>query len=309
MKQLFLLLFMLVFLGCGHNSPQQSAQIQEQPAVVSPVVAPPVTPPAKIACWGDSMTGPVYVNTLSTLAGIPAYNGAVGGQDSTGIAMRQGGVPFIISIADDTIPTSGAVAVTYKNGAPVINQGGGPLYGWLSGVYGHIDRIPNPNSTINDYTFTRSSTGVAITCPPLSKFAVDTFGRDESIISIWIGRNNPAATDTVVSDVQSMVNLLKGPTKCYVVLSICNGKGEVYEGSAFQKTNDALRSAFPDNFCDVRSAVVAGYNPADPQDVADHSIDTTPASLRGDSVHFNADGATIVAKTVYAFMQAKGWVK
>ena len=274
-------------------------------------------PKAAIACWGDSMTagaggnGTTYPGVLATLSGLSTYNGGVGGQGSTSIAIRQGGVGLALSVEGNTIPASGPVNVTAKSGTPVTSQGGGPMYGWLAGVYGYLSRIANANTAINDYTFTRAAAGGSVACPANSVFTVDTAGRDEHIACFWMGRNNPVPAATVVADVQSCVNFLKPLGKRFVVLSICNGNGETTGTTAYNNikaANDALMAAFPDNFCDVRSAVVAAYDSNSAQDVIDHSGDTTPASLRVDGVHFTSAGYQIVATTVFNFIKEKGWV-
>jgi hypothetical protein len=293
MIRTLILIFLLVTAGCGGSS--------------IPTVNQPIKETSKIACWGDSMTAGSYPGMLSNLTGLVVFNGGVGGQGSNSIAIRQGGVGLTISVADGVIPTYGPVPVTSKSGLPVTSQGGGPLYGWLAGIYGNIGRVANPDNSINDYVFTRATSGTSAPCPDNSTFTVDRFGRDSDITVIWSGRNNFGYTSTIVADIQAMVALLKFP-KRFAVLSICNGSGEVYAGSSLKFTNDALLAAFSDNYCDVRSAVVAGYDPSNPQDINDHAIDTTPSSLRVDGNHLNAAGNTIIANSVYAFLKAKGFI-
>lgn len=100
---------------------------------------------------------------------------------------------------------------------------------------------------------------------------------------IWSGRNNYQAVATVLSDINNMVSRLTRPSN-YLVLSVLN---EVNTAEASGHTNynqiislnQTLQSAFPANYVDVRSALVAAYNPANAVDVICHSQDQPPLSL------------------------------
>lgn len=69
----------------------------------------------------------------------------------------------------------------------------------------------------------------------------------------------------------------------------------------------ALKAAYPDSFLDVREVIVSADNPSLPQDVLDHTGDTTPTSLRVDEIHLTDEGNRIVTRTVSQFIKAKGW--
>jgi lysophospholipase L1-like esterase len=68
-----------------------------------------------------------------------------------------------------------------------------------------------------------------------------------------------------------------------------------------------LARAYPDNFVDMREWLVSRYNPALPQDVADHANDETPSSLRFDTIHPNDAGCDVIAAKLRDFISAKGW--
>jgi lysophospholipase L1-like esterase len=87
--------------------------------------------------------------------------------------------------------------------------------------------------------------------------------------------------------------------KHFLVLSILNAcyEGNI-ESTAYSQIialNQALQAAYPNNYLDIRSLLVAQYDPSSPEDVFDHSIDVPPTSLRFDNLHLNAAGYTFVA--------------
>jgi hypothetical protein len=107
------------------------------------LIARRVFPTSDIATWGDSMTsgagggGTTYQSVLAAALGRSVYNGGVGGEGSTSIAARQGGVPTLLTVAGNQIPASGSVAVTARSVSPLTSQGPGVLAGTLAGVQGH----------------------------------------------------------------------------------------------------------------------------------------------------------------------------
>lgn len=128
--------------------------------------------------------------------------------------------------------------------------------------------------------------------------------RLRDITIIWSGRNNFASPATVKADIAAMVAALEAP-KRFLVLSIFNGAGEP-AGSANYNTimalNADLAALYGANYLDVRTPLVAAYNPALPQDVIDHSNDVPPLSLRSDPLHYNPAGARMVAALVAAWV-------
>ena len=58
----------------------------------------------------------------------------------------------------------------------------------------------------------------------------------------------------------------------------------------------------------IRTALVAAYNPINAQDVADHANDVTPSSLRSDKIHLNDAGYQFVAKKIDDFFKSKNWL-
>jgi lysophospholipase L1-like esterase len=121
---------------------------------------------------------------------------------------------------------------------------------------------------------------------------------------IWAGRNNYFDQAQVLADVASMVAALSTP-KRFLILSVLNGSYGSWEAKGGQgygeiiALNKALKAAYPHNFLDIRSLLVAQYDPSLPQDVIDHANDTPPTSLRSDVLHLNAAGYTFVGQQIF----------
>jgi hypothetical protein len=120
-----------------------------------------------IDMWGDSLTmaDGVAARLRALLPGVTVTNRGVSGQTAGQIAARQGGVHSRLTVTADTIPASGPVAVTARTES-LLAQTGYPVRsetGRLSGVAGTLT-----NGTVGSiaYTFTRTTAGDTVPCPP-----------------------------------------------------------------------------------------------------------------------------------------------
>lgn len=104
---------------------------------------------------------------------------------------------------------------------------------------------------------------------------------------IWAGVNNlaPGSISTALTQVQSDIATMISTTTSsrYLVLSIINQ--EIWpSGSATYNQlialNSALSNTYGSQYLDVRAALSAAYNPANPVDVIDLANDVTPFTLR-----------------------------
>jgi hypothetical protein len=123
---------------------------------------------------------------------------------------------------------------------------------------------------------------------------------------IWVGRNNYNQTSTILSDIAGMVAALPGSN--FVVMNVINWDVSPIEwntGSDYHYFTDlsaALAAAYPNNYIDIRAALVAAYNSSLPQDVIDHGHDAPPSSLQTAGVHLNTAGYLVVAQQVLNWM-------
>lgn len=121
---------------------------------------------------------------------------------------------------------------------------------------------------------------------------------------IWSGRNNYTDTATILANIATMVADLGHDG--YLILSVLNGNYVPYEavgGAGYNliiSLNNQLATIYGSKYLDVRSILVAAYNPSIPQDVTDHTNDIPPSSLRSDNIHLNTAGYALVASSINA---------
>lgn len=136
--------------------------------------------------------------------------------------------------------------------------------------------------------------------------------RDADTFILWIGRNNNARPHEVIADLRAAVEHIKALDARFLVVSVTNGDtgtGETIGNQYYIGTvnlNRLLRLEFPDNFVDVRTALLRAANSSD-EDQANRAADIPPASLRSDTVHFNDAGQQLIADLLAAELTRRGW--
>jgi hypothetical protein len=136
-------------------------------------------------------------------------------------------------------------------------------------------------------------------------------GRRNWITVIWCGHNNDNNPAQVKADIASMVNALGGNNR-FVVISLLNKalpteiKGGAMYPVVLQLDAD-LQAAYPNNYLDMRSALIHLYNPLNAQDVQDFQNDVVPSSLRYDEIHLRQEGSSAAASILRNWLLAKGW--
>ncbi len=133
---------------------------------------------------------------------------------------------------------------------------------------------------------------------------------DDHVAIIWAGANNVTQTNTVKASISEMVTHLKPLERRFLVLTVLNNAaypiGTVPHTCAVA-INRWIMETYPSNAVDIRSYLMAHYDPSSTQDVANVEQDVMPASLRVDSIHLNALGNQLVADRLYAEILARGW--
>lgn len=145
--------------------------------------------------------------------------------------------------------------------------------------------------------------------------AADTQRRDW-ITVFWYGHNDiridaaTAGARTKAELAASIARLTPGNNR-FVVLSLANNASDARRGSsqyaAVMQLNSELAALYPQNFLDIRSFMVAQYNPADPQQAQEFQDDVPSSSLRFDDIHLTGQGADVVARRIREYIQSKGW--
>lgn len=135
--------------------------------------------------------------------------------------------------------------------------------------------------------------------------------RRDWINVLWYGANNPSDPAQIKADVAASIASL-GAGARFLVLSVVNEAlpesirgGPVY--ASVIQVNADLANLYPSNYFDMRSFLVAQFDPNNWQDVIDHQNDVVPSSLRVDEIHFNNNGSLLVASKLKALIEARGW--
>lgn len=132
---------------------------------------------------------------------------------------------------------------------------------------------------------------------------------DTHTVVFWMGRNNLGKSDRVLADLRAAIAHIKAMDARFLVLSVLTADTEPVGSTNYmyaQNLNARLRAEFPNEFVDVRSALLRGGSGTG-QDAIDRAADITPASLRTDLLHLNNTGNQIVAATIATALQERGW--
>lgn len=245
--------------------------------------------------WGDSLTagneGYVqrgqYPEDLQGMLAQPfiMQNEGIGGQTSTQIGVREGGISTTVTVLGGVIPASGSVQVEFPAGYEPITGADQQISASILGVPGTVAS----SSTLAAPVFTRTKSGDSVSATDPTALTVDTtYTTGPSYIPLfWEGRNDPRGTQ---ADAQATIdNISKqvavAQSKTYLVMSIINGNytGEIKGTNAYNQIislNNALASTYSNHYLDIRSILVGSYDPASAVDVSDYNNDEPPTSLR-----------------------------
>jgi hypothetical protein len=264
-----------------------------------------------LVAYGDSfMTrnhgAGTYPAQVAATLGVSVQNNAIGGQTSEQITARQGADPALVTVTDNSIPTSGAVDITSIStrflSTPATTVVTREITGYLNGVHGTITCVESASGDASDaYTFTRTTaSGGTTACPANTPFVPDLPYRTR-VNLIQIGRNDVGNLQDIQDRIAAIVATL-GHTR-YLVIGVSNASTEP-SGSAghtnVTNLNAALASIYGPRFVDIREYAIneglaaAGITPT-AQDLTDIGNDVPPGSLRDDNLHPNGDWLELIA--------------
>ena len=272
-------------------APYQPSLSSAPPDWYMRVATGPSVTPRYFLCraWGDSLTAgnqdlqsDTYVDSLAQLSSCyQSDNNGVPGQTSTQIGVREGGVLTTATVVGGQIPESGPVQITFPSGyEPITPSGPTFLPIILSGVEGLVEF----DYSIYGFDFFRITTGPAVSSPQNSPFQIVNGNQNADLVIFWAGRNNVGDTNQILADIAAMVASVSAGTQ-YLILSVPNNTTDPdwignYEYNWIIALNQTLASTYPGHYLDVRTPMVAAYDPNNPEDVIDHGNDTIPSSLR-----------------------------
>lgn len=120
--------------------------------------------------------------------------------------------------------------------------------------------------------------------------------RSYGVQIIWAGQNNTAATDTILTDIETMLATLKHGR--FLILPPLNSSTYGPGSGIFPYVQDLykkLRSRYGTRFCDIMMPLRAGY-------------EFTRDAYMYDTTHLNGVGLGIVANEIYKAIRRNGWM-
>jgi hypothetical protein len=286
---------------------------------------------AHYAFWGDSMTYSqlIYPARVGTNLGVTAYNGGIGSQTSTEVAIRAGAIIPAVTLTGNAIPagtTATAATVTPTGDYGATTAAGKWSYpGTLNGIAGTLD-FDRPSKT---WSFTRTAAGSVVNVAAGTPFVVTGPTYADSVSFFWGGRNNlysPMGTkswrlENVLRDARAFVTTRTPYTKRIVIMGQINGtnEGRAANGSIYQDTVriNAELKADPITgpyYYDMRRAFIdngmtrAGLTPtqADLNAIAD---DAPPPTLMNVALDHPGDtyGYPVIGDLASDLAISKGW--
>lgn len=280
-------------------------------------------PVRELACWGDSLTAQNWMAYLASAGlSITSHNFGKSADTSTAIASRMGALENLYQVEGGAIPatTDPVNLVRVGDGDPLSKFGGldNDVTGWLAGVWGTL------TLTAGDVTFSRMSAGDAVSVD-VARFdwgqspTGDTDGTDPAAVIgyandcvqvFFMGRNNARSIEIIQNHFRAMVNSIASYTKRFVIIPYLPSRGEPAasgEGATRQLLVDSLAAEWPDNTLDLLPAMLAAYDPGDPQDVIDVGNGVPPSTLmQSDGLHPNENGKAVEAQAFVDFVNEKG---
>jgi hypothetical protein len=290
----------------------------------------PLNPTSTIVVWGHSLAdsdGGVMETQLASLLGVPTVNRGVGGNTSTDITIRKGGIIPLVTLTSGQIPadTSSAAATVTPTGPYLVATSGQFTYsGTLAGIPGTLTYTAATTS----WAFARTTAGNSTPVPAGTPFLITTPTYNDAV-SIFglVARNNLYSTDnsmaTVIRDLDAQIGTLTPYQPRYLVLSDLNASSEVstadptsYAGINRAKilaSNAARAARYGDNYYDIRADFIAnaltmaGMTPTT-ADLAAIAADAPPPSIMiADGIHPIDAGYQVMARLIANRLAAKGW--
>ncbi len=269
----------------------------------------------RIVCWGDSLTVSIdgksaFPDVLRDLSGCEVINYGVESENTSMIAMREGGIR--VNVKATVLPAdTNLIPIflrTEDNGhVYFLDYGDGGVNPCsIGGIEGELQQLNG------SYYFKRSLKGERIAIDEGTQFK--TFGmkdaKEDDILVIFAGTNDLPDSKSVKNIINIERSMLEaaGCDKYIIVgLTYAGGIPEI------DAVNEALAKEFGDNFVDIRRYMLrygledAGVTPTE-QDIADINKGEIPSSLRRDYVHGNKIYHRLLGEQVYRRLQYLGYV-
>ena len=284
----------------------------------------PVEARRTITAVGDSLTAggypdlvaPAFGTSLTAPSSSPG--GGIGSQTADQIAARFGAAPDLTCTLAGNVMTAGANLITSisiqllsraSDTAGTVRTLRASILG-ISGVLISTQQADTSNGALAytgqgyRYTFTPDA-GQTLpgAVPANTALIVDPEDRQDSVLLIWVGRNNVGQAgwqDEVKARIAAIVAAHKPLVPRFLVIGVTNATWEPSGSAAYNQIvalNAELAALYGERFVDVRPAFNAG------------TADDTPSpSLAADGLHYNGTtGRAAIAAPVTARITALGW--
>ena len=269
----------------------------------------------EVVGWGDSLTysltktgdhwgqaDPTWLQTLGTDLGVETKNFGAMSQGSAEIAVRQGGLKPMVTLAGNQLPEGTTAAqvsdISPKDGWSQYQQAGElTMHGTLGDIPGTL--IHDVDDGTESFSFTPDTApGTNRQVPSGTAFSGDEGdGYRDCIQILWAGTNNSAQPAAIVRDIAAMVKWIPDPKRFLVV-------------GATPETTAELKAAYGRKFVDLQGwlrsdgLTAAGITPT-ADDTAAIAAGEVPPSLRVDSAHFTQAAYTAIGHHLASIVKSE----
>lgn len=269
----------------------------------------------RIVCFGDSLTQSTdqkisYPDFLSQLTDCEVINYGLTSENTSMIAMREGGIPILLNatvIPDECelIP----IFMTSESGHPIyfLEYGDGGVNPCsIDGIEGNLSKLNG------SYYFKRLEKGkqtVIDEGTQLNTFAMND-KKEDDVLVIFAGTNDLPNKDSIYQIIEIEHDMIKSyGTDKYLII------GLTYDEKIkdIEAINEILANEFEDHFLDIRTYLInygledAGLTPTK-EDKSSISRNKMPPSLLSDNIHGNKYFYELLANQVYRRLQYLGYL-
>jgi lysophospholipase L1-like esterase len=286
----------------------------------TPTGTPDISSSKSVVGWGDSLTyaattsngvwqqaNPTWLETMGADLGVKTVNFGVASQGSAEVAVRQGGLKPLITLAGNALPSRSATAVNVAAISPndgwtqYAKAGTMTMHGSLAGVSGTLQHTETPSGPT--YSFAPDAAPEStVQVPPNTQFVGDQGAMYRHAIQIiWVGTNNSSQTEAIKRDIASMVNWLDPNSNRYLIVN------------TIPEVTAALAATYGPRFVNLREwlasdGLMASKLSPTPEDVAAAAAGAIPPSLTVDGTHFTQVAYTAIGHHLADVVKAMNWI-
>lgn len=285
--------------------------------------------PKRWGHYGDSLTITGIPEALEEITGITNIDAGVAGNTSLQAAMRAGGVPITVTLADNRIPGDEVVEVVDMKPAWLTVSNDWEHKVAIAGVPGYMITESATDKTL----FYRDKAGDPVEILPDESLQLDPFGptniQTESTkmgysLIIGLGRNditNQLTKEGLVENINKIVDASIAADPSFLVWDIPKWASETNGTAASEivdEWNNFLAQSFPDNFVPVIDLLISNIEEAfeaagleiSQVDIDEAGTGIVPISLCEDHLggHLNAKGCKAWAHFMAKEMKSRGFI-